>query len=1751
MDCQIKRNSQGKIVEVAGNNPTFKNILNNTPTLSLEEAIEVYKHTLKSPELIKKAIERNNGNPLNLAPNGKPSLLYQSYIDLGYNAQEAERLTAQVYSDEFKVWFGDWQNAPEESSKVVDSNGMPLVVYHGTNAEFTVFDTSEEGVLGRKGNIWDAEYPEGYTFFTSSYKDAKYYGQNILSSFLNLLYIEKRKVKKGESLVKPFDDEGLAFEGDAMVTDGVNYIVGTTDDYAIKSATDNIGTFSNETNDIRFQILGERGAQSLDQAEEVTFRMNNLLIAKDMEKVEKTPKEIRLATGWERGADSLWRYEIEEVVVKDVEVELNKEYSFLDIVEADTLKKAYPQIKDLKIIINDKNRTLFDRVGNKIEISSKYITNSLFPSSKSATNIEEMFGARLFRLRQGNNRVLSHEATHYIQLQEGFHRGGSTAALFTEADILSGVEETDSDAVRFDKYTKLIEKKEDYTGSNRKIIDALERFYKGDGSVPTEVYKRLAGEVEARNVEDRLNMAPKQRRQTLLQETEDVAREDQIFLRDGMGEAMHTPPAKEIEEQLINTLKKNGLSTNVVLLNTNEINKKLQELGVDAETRKQVLAWHGSPHSFDRFTTEKMGTREGAQAFGWGLYFTDLESIAKNYAEKLAKSKMTIITDGKEIDLDSGEFTNAEEIAYGTLEVDYTIEKAIKRLEYNQSKRPNEDNLKAIDILKRTKVEGNRNLYKVSLHKGKEVGEYTWLEWDKKLSDINQDKINKQFSKDNLPKEVSSSLNETMKLLGKESNFKTYRPNPISGTVEQFYQDLVRYFLDSGINNPQKEASLFLLRAGIDGIKYPAESISRGATSDTARGFNYVVFDENAITIEEQLQFQKQLSENGIALTTKGFVDLKTKEIYLNKDLATNETLLHEYSHLFNAYTKQNHPELYKRGIALVKEQTEKENSEIKEIVEYVKQTQPSLEGEALYEEILTEFTARTTDEMLEKSGGIFEWLRSFWENLKGLLGITQMSVEEVYKLDLKSYAEAVGRDLLRGEDFTGINGEINFNRWKEENRLVSSSDIQDVKTGEPIVAKVYHGTTNEFYEFDSSVKGNIEGHLGKVNYFTSDYQDASSNYGAEGADITGRIDSRQDELENNLRFKYTNTEEGIVFQEIIDDYNITQDEIDSLYPNGQPYFVSEEEISRFLAEKELLGGNEQVLELYVKLNNPVVLGNGTTWFDALEIDEVYLEEATQEIAEENDITEEEAKDEYSWEIKERAIEKQGEGNKIVESLERALRDNRYDGRQAIDILGDNYYEEVVDLNSLEKSIRSAELYDNFEGELAGSQVISDFFKNLGFDGIILTDVSNRFRGMRLGEGTSHIHVFDEYNNQIKLADGRNVTFNENTSDIRYQQAKLEFKTNDGQTFLTYKEALQNSKDNEFIDVILNNEKVASLTATTANNSFEGVVNDLIKSNILSGERTLDTDGNIYYKPQGNSEVLKTINASIADTHLRTFIGHSNYKWMSDNTLRIEKPQEGQKAPKTMEMAAQLYNDLTAPFGDKRVLMEAVEITPQNELEKALLSLLEAMGVSTSVVEKFNDLSVNALADIANRIVAFKNGEISTELLSEETAHFIVEALPQAEIENLLRNVDKTPQWEQYSEQYMEKYGDENLVRREVLGKILKDAFVNKFNAENKPEIEQRFYNKLLQLFTDFINRVRAYFTPQNEQQLADFTEKVYRNLLAGDLINQMDLNQLEGNKIALFNAGNDLSTKEGLLYANARKTVELLTAQDRKLSTS
>lgn len=77
---------------------------------------------------------KDGDKPL-LAPNGKPSNL---------NARQWHL----VRTPEFKKWFGDWEKNPSNASSVVDKNGEPLILYHGSKEKFTVFDKSKSKDTG-------------------------------------------------------------------------------------------------------------------------------------------------------------------------------------------------------------------------------------------------------------------------------------------------------------------------------------------------------------------------------------------------------------------------------------------------------------------------------------------------------------------------------------------------------------------------------------------------------------------------------------------------------------------------------------------------------------------------------------------------------------------------------------------------------------------------------------------------------------------------------------------------------------------------------------------------------------------------------------------------------------------------------------------------------------------------------------------------------------------------------------------------------------------------------------------------------------------------------------------------------------------------------------------------------------------------------------------------------------------------------------------------------------------------------------------------------------------------------------------------------------------------------------------------------------------------------------------------------------------------------------------------------------------
>jgi hypothetical protein len=303
----------------------------------------------------------------------------------------------------------------------------------------------------------------------------------------------------------------------------------------------------------------------------------------------------------------------------------------------------------------------------------------------------------------------------------------------------------------------------------------------------------------------------------------------------------------------------------------------------DRGTMFEVKAYHGSPYSFGKFTTEKIGTGEGNQAFGWGLYFTDLKDIAKNYAKNLSTQNIGVIS--KEI-VDAikkygirTKLTNISDWSIASdmlLANDFDTQKVIKELNDYLSKNipkglispqniaKEYEIINILDALNKSGFEiksKTKNLYDVTLQKGKQPSEYNWLVWDKKPN-----------------REQASNL--ISKLNQEQIDAGFYYGLAPDATNKDLYKGLSRAL------GGNKQASLFLLENGIDGIKYPAESISRGATSATARGFNYVVFDENAVEIEQQTQFMARQQEPSFK---KQMIDLANA--VMQEELSKGRTL--------------------------------------------------------------------------------------------------------------------------------------------------------------------------------------------------------------------------------------------------------------------------------------------------------------------------------------------------------------------------------------------------------------------------------------------------------------------------------------------------------------------------------------------------------------------------------------------------------------------------------------------------------------------------------------------------------------------------------------------------------------------------------------------------------------------------------------------------------------------------------------------
>ena len=254
---------------------------------------------------IRRVYENGRRNSENGRTRGKFSLKSSNSSNL--DTVENNTDNVQIKSENFKNWFGDWENNPSKASKVVNEDGTPKIVYHGTTSNFTTFDTQRFNTRENSGDY----VGEGF-FFTDKESTAKKYGSSVMPVYLNLrnpLIINTENdgkkfrstflnmYQKGDKELRDliggdYDYFSIMKENPSAIRqelqrlgyDGLidnlygQYAVFNSEQ--IKSATDNIGTFDKNNADIRYSIKENEGLEEYNQ-----YSLNYIkkLIAKGQE----------------------------------------------------------------------------------------------------------------------------------------------------------------------------------------------------------------------------------------------------------------------------------------------------------------------------------------------------------------------------------------------------------------------------------------------------------------------------------------------------------------------------------------------------------------------------------------------------------------------------------------------------------------------------------------------------------------------------------------------------------------------------------------------------------------------------------------------------------------------------------------------------------------------------------------------------------------------------------------------------------------------------------------------------------------------------------------------------------------------------------------------------------------------------------------------------------------------------------------------------------------------------------------------------------------------------------------------------------------------------------------------------------------------------------------------------------------------------------------------------------------------------
>jgi len=270
-----------------------------------------------------------------------------------------------------------------------------------------------------------------------------------------------------------------------------------------------------------------------------------------------------------------------------------------------------------------------------------------------------------------------------------------------------------------------------------------------------------------------------------------------------------------------------------------------------AAVKTGITAYHGSPYDFDRFDISKIGTGEGAQAYGHGLYFAGNEDVAKQYRDQLAKgfsdAQGNPLPDETQRALEyiQPKFKASGDYAAGLQDAISRMQDQADFYRKQYDSGPNlydsaAERLKAVDP---NNLKPAGSMYQVNINADPDH----FLDWDKSFG------------------EQSPAVQSAVE------NLWLKRGNELGGDLPPFVRSEGRdtgQFIHNAIDAayPQQGASSALQSEGVPGIKYLDQG-SRGAGGEGGTQ-NYVTFSDDMIDILKKYGLAGALAPVGAGAAT-------------------------------------------------------------------------------------------------------------------------------------------------------------------------------------------------------------------------------------------------------------------------------------------------------------------------------------------------------------------------------------------------------------------------------------------------------------------------------------------------------------------------------------------------------------------------------------------------------------------------------------------------------------------------------------------------------------------------------------------------------------------------------------------------------------------------------------------------------------------------------------------------------------------